>query len=128
MQTSHVRRPISYPTSLPSLDASASTQLLPMDVRRQSQEMSDHLEPISEYLEPVTNNNDRQNGMGETRSEMLYHRIDETHMEEQSGVQDESQQMSSYSDSDYLNPVRTCDSHNGPVYEEIDDNDLETIV
>ena len=126
MHTPQVRRPLSYPTSLPSLDASASTQLLTMDVRRQSQEMSHHLEPISDYLEPVTNN-DRQNGMGETRSR-VYERIDETHMAVQSVLQDESQEVHSYSDSDYLNPVGTHDSQYGPVYEEIEDSELETIV
>ena len=102
---------------------------VPMGVLRQFQEMSDYLEPrgISDYLEPVINNN-RQNEVSDTRSDMLYERIYETHMVEQSGLQDESQEMSSYSDSDYLNPVETHDSQNGPLYEEIDDNESETIV
>ena len=102
---------------------------VPMGVLRQSQEMSDYLEPrgSSDFLEPVINNN-RQNEVSDTRSDMLYERIYETHMVEQSGLQDESQEISSYSDSDYLNPVETHDNQNGPLYEEIDDNESQTIV
>ena len=123
MPAPYVTRLSREPVVLSSPDASNSP-LLTIEVRRQSQEMSDYLEPrviISDYLEPVTSS-DRQNGyewMGYTRrSDILYERIDE---EQMVGLQDGSRGRSSYADSDYLNPERVHESHNGPVYEQIDD-------